>query len=393
MVELFLREGLDHAGAAKVAPTPYFVALFIEADVKKRMAQTKLERQELRKQKREQQQQLLLKQQQQLQQQTQQLNGKEEEDVEAVSHSSPNDLDTTIITSNTTTPNKQTSKRPFRFISHERNSSTEVLDNNSRTLSVVSDTDMNESSTNETHNKQDKSTTRNDVDEEMREFEEENKLGDSDSSNEMQTMQLSNNLTNNNKNNNNTNNNNNKNSNSNKRQNKQQQRFSNHPENSIESNEVEFYSNEEDGTHDDSRQPPRQQHQHEISETRSGHDRKNSSKKKSNTNMNNSGNNNTKHNSNSSENDIQRVDSFTSNGTERSESGGDDDDPNRDRASYEFKYVHRNKDIPLFMNKRASLEDYLAEEEFQRIFKMSRMEFKNLPLWKRTILKQKVGLF
>jgi len=39
------------------------------------------------------------------------------------------------------------------------------------------------------------------------------------------------------------------------------------------------------------------------------------------------------------------------------------------------------------------LEDYLADDEFEKMLKMNRATFKKLPIWKRENLKREVYLF
>jgi len=42
---------------------------------------------------------------------------------------------------------------------------------------------------------------------------------------------------------------------------------------------------------------------------------------------------------------------------------------------------------------RTQLENYLTDEEFKQVFKMSREEYLNIPKWKHAQLKKDVGLF
>ena len=42
---------------------------------------------------------------------------------------------------------------------------------------------------------------------------------------------------------------------------------------------------------------------------------------------------------------------------------------------------------------QGNLQDYLADSDFQEVFRMSRTAFNTLPAWKKAALKKEKGLF
>lgn len=75
--------------------------------------------------------------------------------------------------------------------------------------------------------------------------------------------------------------------------------------------------------------------------------------------------------------------------------------PQRTEAEEELKKYSRTKFTLEELKKRplpegvdpAKLEVYLCDEEFDKVFKMSREEFGQQPIWKKTTLKKQAGLF
>eukprot|EP01125_Pyxidicula_operculata_P018880 TRINITY_DN676_c0_g6_i2.p1 TRINITY_DN676_c0_g6~~TRINITY_DN676_c0_g6_i2.p1 ORF type:complete len:164 (-),score=77.03 TRINITY_DN676_c0_g6_i2:44-535(-) len=58
-----------------------------------------------------------------------------------------------------------------------------------------------------------------------------------------------------------------------------------------------------------------------------------------------------------------------------------------------LKLIPHNRKMPNDKINRAKLEQYLSDEEFQKIFKMERAAFAKLPLWKQQDTKAKYHLF
>jgi len=49
-------------------------------------------------------------------------------------------------------------------------------------------------------------------------------------------------------------------------------------------------------------------------------------------------------------------------------------------------------DLPNFVD-RTKLEQYLSDEEFREVFKVSKAEYSNFPTWKQVHCKKSAGLF
>jgi len=64
-------------------------------------------------------------------------------------------------------------------------------------------------------------------------------------------------------------------------------------------------------------------------------------------------------------------------------------------ADYSKKYSYedlKNKNVPSSVD-QANLENYLSDEDFAKVFKVSRKEFEGQPKWKRDGAKKAAKLF
>lgn len=63
-----------------------------------------------------------------------------------------------------------------------------------------------------------------------------------------------------------------------------------------------------------------------------------------------------------------------------------------DPSDNKFKYDDLFKKFPKGVNPERK-EDYLADDEFEKVFKMKRSEFEGMKKWRQVDKKKEVGLF
>ena len=62
-------------------------------------------------------------------------------------------------------------------------------------------------------------------------------------------------------------------------------------------------------------------------------------------------------------------------------------------VDYDVDYDNLQQKVPPKDVDRQRREYHLSEEEFERVFKMSREKYEALAMWKRAEMKKKYGLF